>query len=111
MKPTFEAAIDKSDKWYIGWVDAVPGTLSQGKTILERRRTTRRKPCSSYWKASLSPTYSLQEVLFINFQLFKNIRKKVWANSFGRMDRERGSAAVPMVEYRMTAFLPNFFEP
>ena len=35
MERTFEATIEKHDKWYIAWVDAVPGAFSQGKTIKE----------------------------------------------------------------------------
>lgn len=35
MERTFEATIEKSGKWYIGWVDAVPGAFSQGRTIKE----------------------------------------------------------------------------
>jgi len=35
MKQTFEATIEKRDKWYIGWVDAIPGAFSQGRTIKE----------------------------------------------------------------------------
>ena len=35
MERTFEATIEKRDKWYIGWVEAVPGAFSQGKTIRE----------------------------------------------------------------------------
>lgn len=35
MVKTFEATIEKRDKWYIGWVDAVPGAFSQGKTLKE----------------------------------------------------------------------------
>ena len=35
MEQTFEATIEKCDKWYIGWVDAVPGAFSQGKTVEE----------------------------------------------------------------------------
>ncbi|MDO9066153.1 MAG: type II toxin-antitoxin system HicB family antitoxin [Chloroflexota bacterium] len=35
MEQTFEATIEKHDKWYIGWVDAVPGAFSQGKTVKE----------------------------------------------------------------------------
>ncbi|MCJ7522193.1 MAG: type II toxin-antitoxin system HicB family antitoxin [Dehalococcoidia bacterium] len=35
MEQTFEATIEKRDKWYIGWVEAVPGTFSQGRTIKE----------------------------------------------------------------------------
>ncbi|GAI24112.1 unnamed protein product, partial [marine sediment metagenome] len=32
MERTFEATIEKRDKWYIAWVDAVPGAFSQGRT-------------------------------------------------------------------------------
>lgn len=35
MEQTLEATIEKRDKWYIGWVDAVPGAFGQGKTIRE----------------------------------------------------------------------------
>jgi predicted RNase H-like HicB family nuclease len=35
MEQTFEANIEKCDKWYIGWVEAVPGAFSQGRTIRE----------------------------------------------------------------------------
>ena len=35
MEQTFEATIEKHEKWYIGWVDAVPSAFSQGKTIEE----------------------------------------------------------------------------
>ncbi len=35
MEQTFEATIEKRGKWYIGWVDAVPGAFSQGKTVKE----------------------------------------------------------------------------
>ena len=35
MERTFEATIEKRDKWYIGWIDAVLGVFSQGRTIKE----------------------------------------------------------------------------
>jgi len=35
MERTFEATIEKRARWYIGWVDAVPGAFSQGRTIKE----------------------------------------------------------------------------
>ena len=35
MVQTFEATIEKRDKWHIGWVDAVPGAFSQGRMIEE----------------------------------------------------------------------------
>ena len=35
MVQTFEPTIENRDKWYIGWVEAVPGAFSQGRTIEE----------------------------------------------------------------------------
>jgi len=35
MEQTFEATIEKRGRWYIGWVDAVPGAFSQGRTTKE----------------------------------------------------------------------------
>jgi predicted RNase H-like HicB family nuclease len=35
VERTFEATIEKRDRWYIGWVDAIPGAFSQGRTIRE----------------------------------------------------------------------------
>jgi len=35
MERTFEVIIEKRGRWYIGWVDAVPGAFSQGRTIKE----------------------------------------------------------------------------
>jgi len=35
MEQTFEVTIQKRDRWYIGWVDAVPGAFSQGRTVRE----------------------------------------------------------------------------
>jgi len=35
MEHTFEATIEKRGRWYIGWIDAVPGAFSQGRTIKE----------------------------------------------------------------------------
>ncbi len=35
MEQTFEATIEKRDKCYIGWVEAVPGAFSQGRSIKE----------------------------------------------------------------------------
>lgn len=35
MGRIFEATIEKRGRWYIGWVDAVPGAFSQGRTINE----------------------------------------------------------------------------
>ena len=35
MERTFEATIEKRDNYYIGWVEAVPGAFSQGRSIKE----------------------------------------------------------------------------
>ena len=35
VEQTFEATIERRGGWYIGWVDAVPGAFSQGRTIKE----------------------------------------------------------------------------
>lgn len=35
VEQTFEATIERRGGWYIGWVDAVPGVFSQGRTIKE----------------------------------------------------------------------------
>jgi predicted RNase H-like HicB family nuclease len=35
MERTFEATIEKRGKWYIGWVEAIPGAFSQGRTVRE----------------------------------------------------------------------------
>ncbi len=35
MERTFEATIEKRDKYYIGWIDEIPGAFSQGKTLKE----------------------------------------------------------------------------
>lgn len=35
MQNDYQATIEKRGKWYIGWVDAVPGAFSQGRTVKE----------------------------------------------------------------------------
>ena len=35
MKHTFNAVFEKSDNWYIGYVEELPGANTQGKTLLE----------------------------------------------------------------------------
>lgn len=35
MQKVFEATVEKHDKWWIGWVDEVPGACSQGRTLKE----------------------------------------------------------------------------
>ncbi len=33
----FTAVIKKNEKWYIGWVEEIPGVNAQGKTLKEVR--------------------------------------------------------------------------
>mgnify|MGYP001617791867 CR=1 FL=1 len=35
MKQQFTAVYKKSGKWYLGWVEEVPGVNTQGKTLKE----------------------------------------------------------------------------
>ncbi|MBM3301085.1 MAG: type II toxin-antitoxin system HicB family antitoxin [Deltaproteobacteria bacterium] len=35
MERVFEATIEKRGRWWVGWVDAVPGANSQGRTLRE----------------------------------------------------------------------------
>jgi predicted RNase H-like HicB family nuclease len=35
MEPAYTAAIKKSDDWWIGWVEELPGVNSQGRTRQE----------------------------------------------------------------------------
>ncbi|MFA5867868.1 MAG: type II toxin-antitoxin system HicB family antitoxin [Actinomycetota bacterium] len=37
MKSTFTAVFEKTDDWYIGYVEELPGANSQGKTLNEAR--------------------------------------------------------------------------
>jgi len=38
MKREYTAAIQKHGRWYIGWVEEVPGVNTQGRTLAEVRR-------------------------------------------------------------------------
>lgn len=38
MNGSFTAVIRKRDKWYIGFVEEVPGVNTQGRTLAEVRR-------------------------------------------------------------------------
>ncbi|MEK7589667.1 MAG: type II toxin-antitoxin system HicB family antitoxin [Patescibacteria group bacterium] len=37
MNKKFTAVYKKSGKWYLGWVEEVPGVNTQGKTLSETR--------------------------------------------------------------------------
>lgn len=37
MKHQFTAVYKKSGKWYLGWVEEIPGVNTQGKTLKEAK--------------------------------------------------------------------------
>lgn len=37
MKRQFTAIYKKSGKWYLGWIEEIPGVNSQGKTLTETK--------------------------------------------------------------------------
>lgn len=37
MKRQFTAVYKKSGKWYLGWVEEIPGVNTQGKTLKETK--------------------------------------------------------------------------
>jgi predicted RNase H-like HicB family nuclease len=38
MKREYTAVIEKRGKWYIAWIEEVPGVNTQGRTLAEVRR-------------------------------------------------------------------------
>ena len=38
MKREFTAVIEKKGRWYVAWIEEIPGVNSQGKTLPEARR-------------------------------------------------------------------------
>lgn len=41
MKQQFTAVYKKSGKWYIGWVEEIPGVNTQGRTVKELKENLR----------------------------------------------------------------------
>jgi len=41
MKQQFTAVYKKSGKWYLGWVEEIPGVNTQGKTLKETKENLR----------------------------------------------------------------------
>ncbi len=35
VKPRFTAVFEKTSKWYVAWVEEIPGVNTQGKTLKE----------------------------------------------------------------------------
>ena len=40
-KQTFTAVYKKRGKWYLGWVEEIPGVNTQGKTLIEAKENLR----------------------------------------------------------------------
>ncbi len=38
MRREFTAVIEKKGRWYVAWVEEIPGVNTQGKTLVEARR-------------------------------------------------------------------------
>jgi len=38
MTREFTAVIEKKGRWYVAWVEEIPGVNTQGKTVAEARR-------------------------------------------------------------------------
>jgi len=38
MEREFTAVIEKHGKWYVAWVEEIPGANTQGRTLAEARR-------------------------------------------------------------------------
>lgn len=41
MKQNFTAVYKKSGKWYLGWVEEIPGVNTQGRTLKEAKENLR----------------------------------------------------------------------
>lgn len=41
MKNSYSAVIRKTDRWWIGWIEEIPGVNSQGRTRAELMRNLR----------------------------------------------------------------------
>ena len=41
MKPEFTAVIDKRGRWYVAYVEEIPGVNTQGRTLAQARRNLR----------------------------------------------------------------------
>ena len=41
MRHTYTAVYKKTDKWYLGWIEEIPGANSQGKTLKEVKENLR----------------------------------------------------------------------
>ena len=62
MTRQFTAIYKKSGKWYLGWVEEIPGVNTQGKTLRETKSNLKE---------------ALELVLEANSNLYKEVRGKV----------------------------------
>ena len=42
MRRTFTAVYEKHGRWYVGFVEEIPGVNTQGKTLKETKKTSAR---------------------------------------------------------------------
>ncbi len=66
MKSAYTALIQKSDSWWIGWVEEIPGVNSQGRTceeLLDNLRSALKEASKlNHEEALASATGSYEEV-------------------------------------------------
>lgn len=61
MKQEFTAVYKKSGRWYLGWIEEVPGANTQGKTLKEVKE-------------------NLREALFLIIETNRLISRKLWGD-------------------------------
>ena len=52
MKQHFTAIYKKQGKWYLGWVEEIPGVNTQGKTLKEAKENLK-EALSLIWETNL----------------------------------------------------------
>jgi predicted RNase H-like HicB family nuclease len=55
VEKVFEATIEKHGRWWVGWVDAVPGANSQGRTLREAQENLKEAVALVLEEAPLFP--------------------------------------------------------
>ncbi|MEK7067098.1 MAG: type II toxin-antitoxin system HicB family antitoxin [Patescibacteria group bacterium] len=61
MRQQFTAVYKKSGRWYLGWIEEVPGVNTQGKTLKEAKE-------------------NLREALFLIIETNRFISRKWWGD-------------------------------
>jgi len=45
MSKQFTAIYKKTGKWYLGWIEEIPGVNTQGKTLKETKKISKKHFC------------------------------------------------------------------